>query len=411
MLLSQHVCYSSAEHEPCVIDRALKEVAGNMEQFDIIIVGGGIAGVSAGYELAQEGSVLILEKEEYPGQHATGRSAAVYAASYGSDRPALLALSKASAAFFEAPPEGFCEHPLIGSRGVMYVAHEDKLDRLRESFEQLRQVNRGLRLLDEAAIREKMPALRSEFTKQAIYEEQVYDVDVHGLQEGYLKGFRQRGGEIRVSHAVDKLDYIDGQWTVTCGENSYRAPVIINAAGAWADKVAELAAVAPVGLKPLRRTAILVDPPEGITPDGWPMVVELEEEFYIKPDAGKVLVSPADETLSPPCDAQPEEIDVAYAAHYAETAMEMKVRQVDHSWSGLRSFVDDRNPVIGYAADAPGFFWLAAQGGYGIQTAPAAARLAASLVIKRGLPMDIAELGLTESAVSPARLEVESCVA
>jgi D-arginine dehydrogenase len=399
--IQQHILFALE----WVFSQYISEVAGNMEQFDIIIVGGGMAGISVGYELASEASVLILEQEENPGLHATGRSAAVYAASYGSDRPALFALSQASASFFECPPPGFCEHPLLSPRGVMYIAHEQKLSQLRQSFERMRQVNHSLQWLDEAAIKEKVPLLRTEYAKQAMYEEQAYDIDVHGLQEGYLKGIRHSGGTLRTHQQVQGLEHHQGQWSVICQQNTYKAPVIINAAGAWADKIAELADVPQIGLTPLRRTAVLLEPPEQAQISRWPLMVEFEETFYLKPDAGKVLASPADESLSAPCDSQPEEIDVAYAAHYAETALQMQVRKVDHSWSGLRSFVSDRTPVIGYCEKTPGFFWLAGQGGYGIQTAPAAAKLAASLVLNRGVPETIADLGLMQAAVSPARFE------
>ncbi|WP_206019483.1 NAD(P)/FAD-dependent oxidoreductase [Pseudomaricurvus alkylphenolicus] len=388
-----------------------EDMAEMQQQVDFIVIGGGIAGVSVGYELSKSAKVLILEREEHPGQHSTGRSAAVFAASHGSSQPALYALSEASAPFFENPPIGFSEHPLINPRGVLFIAHEDKLEGLRQKYEQMQLVNKNLQLLDQDAIQKRMPALRPEYTRAAIYEERVYDLDVHGLQEGYLKGFRNNGGTLALKRSVDQMEYADGIWTVTSGEHRYFAPVVINAAGAWADQIARLAGTKPLSLQPLRRTAILVDPPAGKSPDNWPMTVEFEEQFYIKPDAGKLMVSPADETPSQPSDSQPEEIDVAYAAHYAETALDMEVTKVDHSWSGLRNFVADRNPVVGYAADAPGFFWLAGQGGYGIQTSPAAARLAASLALRRGVPEDIAGLGLKESEVSPARLGVETHVA
>ena len=189
------------------------------------------------------------------------------------------------------------------------------------------------------------------------------------------------------------------------GGTSFAAPVVVNAAGAWADVVAELAGARPIGLQPMRRTALLVDPPEGVRIDDWPMVIDVEETFYFKPDAGLLLLSPADETPSPPCDAQPEALDVAVAIDRVQTATTLEVRRVRHRWAGLRSFVADRAPVAGWDPEAAGFFWLAGQGGYGIQTAPAMARTAAALLQNEALPGDLVDAGVDPRALSPERLQ------
>jgi D-arginine dehydrogenase len=202
------------------------------------------------------------------------------------------------------------------------------------------------------------------------------------------------------------LSRIGADWQVEVPGQTMRAPIIINAAGAWADVIAKMAGVATKGLRPLRRTALLVDPPAGMVPDAWPMVVDVEEQFYLKPDAGKLLISPADETPSEPCDAQPEELDIAICVDRIQTAFDLQIRRIDHKWAGLRSFLPDGDPVAGYAPDAPGFFWLAGQGGYGIQSAPAMARSAAALVQGLDLPGDVADLGVTAAALSPSRQQV-----
>ena len=240
----------------------------------------------------------------------------------------------------------------------------------------------------------------------ALMEDSAADIDVDVLHQHYLKTFSANGGTLLTNAAVNTLARDGDGWTVGAAGAQYSAAKIVNAAGAWADEIAVMAGVEPVGLVPKRRTALLIDPPAGQEPDQpeiWPMVVDSEEGFYLKPDAGKLLISPADETPSPPCDAQPEELDVAICIDRIEHAFDISVRRVVHKWAGLRSFVADKCPVIGYAPDVEGFFWLAGQGGYGIQSAPAAARTAAALFLKQPLPDDIAAEGVSAEALSPQR--------
>lgn len=373
----------------------------NTAQFDVLVVGGGIAGVSVGAALAQTRRVAVLERERLPGYHATGRSAALFCETYGS--PQIRALSRGSRAFLAAPPAGFTETALLLPRGLLYVAHEDQLERLCR-FAEEPDLRDKRPLLDTDAARALSPLLRPEHAVAALHDPDASDIEVHALHQGYLRLLRRRGGLYAAPADVLALERRNGLWTLDCGSARYSAPVVVNAAGAWADRIAALAGVAPIGLEPRRRTAVMIEAPEHADLAQWPLTLDVDETFYFKPDAGRLLLSPADETPSEPCDAAPEELDVAIAIDRFERATTLQVRRVLQRWAGLRSFVADRNPVVGYAADVPGFFWLAAQGGYGIQTAPAMARLAAALLQERPVPADLLALGVDASSLSPERL-------
>jgi D-arginine dehydrogenase len=252
-----------------------------------------------------------------------------------------------------------------------------------------------------------MPLLRLGHVRGAMLDETAADIDVDALHQHYLKTFLAQGGVIRTDSGVTGIARAGDGWVVEVRGGRFRAAIVVNAAGAWADEIAAMAGVSPIGLMPKRRTAVLIDPPDGTVPDSpgiWPAVVDVEERFYMKPDAGKLLISPADETPSAPCDAQPEEIDVAICIDRIENAFDISVRRIEHKWAGLRSFVADKAPVAGYAPDATGFFWLAGQGGYGIQSAPALSRAAAALVLGRALPGDIAAEGVAPWMLGAERL-------
>lgn len=369
---------------------------------DILVVGAGMAGASVAYELAADRQVVVLEVEEHPGYHATGRSAAAYIPSYGFENPALRALTLASRGMLEAPDPAFRETGFLFPRGLISVAAPDGQEQLRASYQSKAAALDGVEWVDEAYLRSTIPILRDEYLQGAILERDVFDIDVHGLHESYLKGLKRRGGVCATASPVLSVSHSAGHWTVTTPSDSYTAPILVDAAGAWADVVAGMAGVAQIGLQPLRRTAILLDVPAET--DRWPLVVEADIGFYFKPDAGRLLVSPADESESAPCDAAPEEIDIACAAHYAEQALDINIRQVRHAWAGLRSFVADRTPVIGFDGHAEGFFWMAGQGGHGIQTAPAAAQLAAALITGGALPEVLRETPFDPVWVAPTRL-------
>ncbi|PHP65388.1 FAD-dependent oxidoreductase [Zhengella mangrovi] len=371
------------------------------DSHDIIIIGAGIAGASVAAELAGHARVLVLEREDRPGYHTTGRSAALFTVAYGP--PVIRALSRASHDFFCNPDSRFISQPLLRQRGVLFVAHEGQAGVLEELAEEL---GDAVHPIGTDAALSMMPLIRPGYIAGALMDGSAADIDVDALHQHYLKTFQALGGTVRTNAGVTRLSRDGGVWTVEAGGQRFRSATIVNAAGAWADEIAVMAGVAPVGLVPKRRTAVLIDPPAGAEPDRpatWPMVVDAQEGFYLKPDAGKLLISPADETPSPPCDAQPEELDVAICVDRIEQAFDISVRRVVHKWAGLRSFVADKCPVIGHARDADGFFWLAGQGGYGIQSAPAAARAAAALVLKQPLPADILAEGVTAEALSPGR--------
>ena len=367
-------------------------------QHDFIVIGAGMAGASIAAELAARGSVALLEAEPHAGYHSTGRSAALFSELYGN--AVIRALTRASRAFLFNPPAGFAEAPLVRPRPCLFVARADQAEALARFREQT-----GLAgaTLDAAQIQAQVPIFAPGYITAAALDTGSADIDVDGLLQGCLRRARQRGAQLMLDAPVRAVSRQGGQWRVDTARAGFSAPVIVNAAGAWANAVAGLAGVAPVPLQPLRRTAMLIDAPDALDIAAWPAVVDVDEQFYFKPDAGLLLVSPADEHPSEPCDAQPEELDIAIAADRFEQATGLAVRRVRHRWAGLRVFAPDRTPVAGFAPDAPGFFWLAGQGGYGIQTAPALARLGAALACREALPLDLLSLGLEAAALSPTR--------
>jgi len=368
---------------------------------DFIVIGAGIAGASVAYWLAAQGRTIVLERESQPGYHATGRSAAQYIASYGP--PQARALTRASRAFLERPPQGFVEGAILTARGSMTVAARGQQDRLDHAWSVLQSSGIAGERLDADAVCAMVPVLRRERVLGAVVEPDSYDIDVHLLHQGYLRGMRQRGGELIVNAEVSALQRKGEHWSVTACGRAYTAPIVVNAAGAWCDVVAGLAGVAPIGLVPKRRSAFTFKPPPDVDASSWPLVIAADESWYFKPDAGMLLGSPANADPTVPQDVQPEELDIATCMHLSEQMTTMSVRPA-HTWAGLRSFVGDGELVGGFDREAPGFFWAAGQGGYGIQSSPAMGESCASLIVGRGLPAHIAEFGVDEAMLSPARL-------
>ena len=375
-----------------------------MQTHDIAVVGAGMAGASVAYELADTCSVILLESEIQPGYHATGRSAAVYIPAYEFQNKALYQLTLASRETFDSPAEDFHQGGFFRQRDLLLISPRDEQAELEAVFRELRKEFPSLEWVDSDYLEQRVPGLSGNYTASAILDRDCYDIDVHGIHDSYVRGLKRRGGTVECNNKVTALQFENDTWYVTAGQDRYAARIVVNAAGAWADNVAKLAGVTPAGIQPMRRTAILVEPPPGTDTSNWPLLYEHKDRFYLKSDAGLLLASPADESPSDPCDAQPEELDIAYAAHYLEEALGYEVQQVRQSWAGLRSFAEDRSPVIGFAEDAPGFFWMAGQGGHGIQIAPAAARLAASFIRNQSLPDDLRQLGFDPAWVSPQRL-------
>ena len=372
-----------------------------MADFDYIVIGAGMAGASAAYELAAFGSVLVLEQEERPGYHSTGRSAALYTETYGNRT--VRALTTAGKGFYLQPPSGFAEHPLLAPRGVMLIARADQKAALDGFMAEMKSLAGRVSRLDGTTARARVPVLRADYVAEAAFDPDAMDIDVHALHGGYLRGLKARGGQVIVDAGVSALTREGGGWQVESKAGQFRGLVIVDAAGAWADEVAGLAGVKPVGLVPKRRTAILFQPPANVDVRGWPSVIDVEEQFYFRPDAGRLMASPADETPMPPCDVQPDELDIAILIDRMEKAADLPVKRVEHRWAGLRTFAKDKTPVVGYDPRVENFFWLAGQGGYGIQTAPGISRLVAALARHQPIPADLAALGVAAADLSPER--------
>jgi D-arginine dehydrogenase len=370
---------------------------------DILVIGGGMAGISIASHLAEHARVRVLEMESHPGYHSTGRSAALFTEAYGN--PVIRSLSRASRPLFFSPPDDFTAAPLVRPRLVLVFGHAGQEAAFADyvadeaGYGQLRLVS-----ADEAFA--LSPVLRREGLLGGLVDDDAADIDVHQLQQSYLGRLRQAGGQLSTETKVSGLTRAGAGWEVECGDEIYRAAVVVNAGGAWAGEIGLMAGAMDIGLEPLRRTAALV---EAATNDAWPLILGVGERFYAKPDAGLLLVSPEDETPSPPCDAYPDELDVAIAVDRLQNATTLEIRRVRSKWAGLRSFVEDRSPVVGFDVRQPGFFWLAALGGYGIQTAPALSRIAANLVL--GRPLAAAELDIRLSDISPARLPAANLIA
>lgn len=369
--------------------------------FDFIVIGAGIAGASVAAELQRDASVLATEMEPRPGYHTTGRSAAVFAEAYGP--PPIRALTRASYDFFMNPPDGFAQGPLLAERGALFIATESQLPVLEDLYRELSQ-EQPVELLDAALVRALNPLVRDGYAAGGLFDPRSMDIDVNALHQGYLKAFRAAGGTLATNARVGSLSRADGRWTVDAGGERYVAPVVINAAGAWAEELGRMAGAIATGLTPKRRTALIVAAPAGFDCARWPLTIDVEEQFYLKPDAGRLLVSPANEDPELPCDVQPDEMDIALCIDRIETAFDIAVRSIEHKWAGLRCFVSDKAPACGFDPQAEGFFWLAGQGGYGIQSAPALSRAAAALAVSRPVPADILAQGLDLATISPRRL-------
>jgi D-arginine dehydrogenase len=368
---------------------------------DFLVIGAGMAGASAAAHLAAVGRVILLERESQPGYHSTGRSAALFTETYG-NLPVRL-LTRASRGFYETRADGLAEHPILTPRGALLYAMPGQKRLLDEAWAELSPLDASIQYLDAAATRALVPVLRPDKVVAAIHEPGAMDIDVHGLHGAYLRLLRRRGGRIVTDALVLALARRGGLWNASTPAGEFAAPVVVNAAGAWADQIAGLAGLPPIGIVPKRRTALIIAAPPGIDIAGWPITIDAAETGYFKPEAGKLLVSPADETAVPPCDVQPEELDVAIAIERLTARTTIEVRHVERKWAGLRCFVADKTPVCGFDPLADGFFWLAGQGGYGIQTAEGLARSTAGLIAANRLPDDLAGLGLDPAILSPAR--------
>ncbi|MGA7272241.1 MAG: FAD-binding oxidoreductase [Acidimicrobiia bacterium] len=370
------------------------------EPFEVAVIGGGIAGVSAAFELASTHKVVLVEAEENLAHHSTGRSAALFFENYGAE--AIRPLTLASRPFLSSPHPDLTDVPLMRPRGAMWIARPDQAGELDQIAEEGRRTGGDPVQLTPSEACRRVPVLIEQRLAGGLWEPDPMDLDVAALHQAYVRGLRARDGRILTSAPVSSVEERGIDWLVQAGPHELTATTIVDAAGAWGDEVAELAGVEPVGLTPMRRTAFMVagDPAWS----DWPMVVNVDHDFYFKPDGSQLLCSPADETPSPPCDARPEMTDVALAIERINEATTLEIRSVRSQWAGLRTFAPDRAMVIGPEPSAPGFFWLVGQGGTGIQTAPAAATLLAAQVRGEPLPAQLDQAGVDPHRLGPARL-------
>jgi D-arginine dehydrogenase len=367
---------------------------------DFIVVGGGAAGAAAAAALAAHGTVLLLEAEPQPGYHSTGRSAALFTPNYGN--AAVRALIAAGRPFFENPP-AWIGRPLLAWRGGVGIAGADQAETFAAALRRGAADGSIVEIAPAEAVR-RVPVLRREPIAFAYLEPTIADIDVAALHQGLLARLRAQGGTVACDAAVTGLERRAGRWEVATPRGRHRASVVVNAAGAWADRLAALAGLPGVGLVPKRRTMIVVPTSAGLDTSGWPAVDQIDNDAYLKPETGRLLASPGDATPCEPCDAQPEELDVALAADWLQRATTLPVERIERRWAGLRSFVPDGTPVVGPDPEAEGFLWLAGQGGYGIMLAPVLGEAVAALAGGRPWPAAIAGHGLDAAALGPARL-------
>lgn len=367
----------------------------------VLVVGGGIAGVSAAYSLSRDGAeVTLVEAEPHLAAHSTGRSAALYFENYGA--APNRALTRVSRAFLDRPPIDLDRHPLLSRRGALWVGREDQVPTLRQILAESTASTHPGRWLEPKQAQTIVPVLDPSYLGGAVFEPEALDIDVAALHQIFVKGTRQAGGEIQLSSPITRLEQTQSGWRARAGDRTLDVDVIVNAAGAWGDQVAEMAGARALGLTPMRRTAFMVPGSEAYR--NWPLVCDADNQFYFRPDGPQLLCSLAEEKASPAEDARPDPLDIALAIDRINAATSLEIRTVRSSWTGLRSFVPDRAMVIGFDPVVDGFFWLIGQGGTGIQTAPAAADLAAGLILEGAAPDSLLEAGVDLKALSPARL-------
>lgn len=372
----------------------------------IAIIGAGIAGTSCAYRLAEAlgtgKNIRIFEREDRPGYHSTGRSAAVYTETYGP--PVIRALTAGSRRFFDNPPNGFAAHDLLHPLGLLLAGTESARARAEQIYNDCHALTPNVSFLEGQQIADLVPVLKPEWTAVGVLEPDAMSMDVAALHEGYIKGFKAMGGQITADAEIMALEHTGKDWRIETKTESWRAELIVNAAGAWADQLASMADLNSLGLQPKRRTAIVFQAPDDLPKSGWPMVNDVEETFYFKPDAGRILASPEEATPMPPCDVQPDELDIAITVDRLQRATTFDIPRIDNKWAGLRSFFPDGIPAAGFDDQASGFFWLAGQGGYGITTSDALARYSTAMITGQDVPADLADIGVTKAELSPARL-------
>jgi len=372
---------------------------------DVLIVGGGVAGLSLAAALSGHREVAVLEAEQSLGHHSSGRSATF--SHFGIGNQIVRGLTSASRPFFLQPPDGFSEVPVARRATALFIATEAMLPTLDTLEDVIKPHAPEVRRVNEAEMLALFPPLRTGpgGVVAGLVDADGLRLDADALLQGYARTVRAGGGEVLNGRRVANVQRHPDRWAVvTEGGEQHSAQILVNAAGAWADGFARMAGVTPLGLRPLRRTIIVVDPPEGADVSSWPFVKTAVDDFYILPEGGRLAASPVDEVPDDPCDAQPEDYDIALAAWKVEEYTTLAVPRVQHRWAGLRTFAPDRTPVAGFDPGVAGFFWLAGQGGFGLQTAPALAEAAASLILSTPWPEQLAALGISPHDLGPERL-------
>ena len=373
-----------------------------MSQPDVIIIGAGIAGASLAWQLAGSCNVLLLEQEDSPSHHSTGRSAAIMTPYAGAEL--MQAASLASRAFLAAPPEGFSEAPLLSRRGVLRLTDEAGAGSLARVCRSGQSQGRPLRLLYRAELLAQGLPLTAKAV-MGLWDDEPCDIDVDALHQGFLRGAQRRGARMLTRHAVTAMTRRGGVWKVETPAGTFDAPLVVNAAGAFASRIGKLAGALPLTIHPKRRTIAVVPVPTGSDMAHWPLIADTEVSFYIKPEGKTLMVCPSDETPAEAGDVFPEELDIAIAIDRMQQWLDIPVQRVQHSWAGLRSFFDDKDPVAGFDPLAEGLFWYAGQGGFGVQSSPALSRAAAAILQGHTVPQTLGDAGLTHARLSPQRLE------
>jgi D-arginine dehydrogenase len=376
--------------------------AAAVERVEVIVIGGGIAGCSLAGALSAQRQVLVLEREAQPAYHASGRSAAIYIEPYSSDP--IFALTLGTLPFLLNPPEGFAEAPLLTPRGYLLLAPKGSEAEVDAYLENWAHRCTDLEEISLEAAHGLLPVLRQGYAGRAVYDRNALAMDTHGMIQGYLRQVKAGGGRFQGGAEVVGIEKFGDTFTVSLASGArFEAPVVVNAAGAWASAVGALAGASPLRLSPLRRSAALISGPEGADVRAWPAVSSLQKSFYFKPEGGELMVSPADETPFDACDAYPDDYDLAVGIARAEECADLKVQRINSSWAGLRTFSDDGQPIYGFDPTLPGFYWCAGQGGTGFQTAAGGAAWCAAEILGAAPPEAVMAQPFDTAAFRPER--------
>lgn len=372
-----------------------------MKNFDVLVIGGGISGVSVAYEISANRTVGLVDMESALAYHTSGRSLATFLESYGG--PVIRALTTGSRFFFENPPD-IVETPLLSPLGLLWLGPEGRSQDILDFHEAVKPLVPDLQLVDGPEAERINPVIRKGYTELGMFEPGATEIDVHALHQAYVRGLKRRGGDVFTSAKVVGFTRQGTTWLVrdAAGEE-YTADIIVNAAGSWVDEIAGLCGALPIGIRPLRRTVFLVDVPAGISPKGIPLTGNIDIDWYFMPQGDSFACSPADETLMEPCDAKPDELEIARALEALNDATILQARAIRSPWAGLRNFVPDGLPVVGFDPVVEGLFWYAGQGGYGMQMAPGLSQTGAALLEGKAIPEDLVRRGLDVEHLSPGR--------